>query len=100
MGKISIFEAEKSDFDYIYPLLEQLWPDKKLDKNKLTKVFNKGLKSDNQVYLIAKFDEDIVGFGSLTIKNNLWQAGNLANIDELVVDYNYRGRNIGTLLME
>jgi len=43
---------------------------------------------------------NIIGFCSLTIKNNLWQAGNLGHIDELIVDDNYRGKGVGSKLMD
>lgn len=41
----------------------------------------------------------MIGFAPLTIKNNLWQAGNLGHIDELVVDQEHRGAGIGTTLL-
>lgn len=43
--------------------------------------------------------DSIVGFVSLAIKNNLWMEGNLGHVDELIVDKNYRGKGIGTLLL-
>jgi GNAT superfamily N-acetyltransferase len=63
-------------------------------------VFKRALASDSQVYLCAAAGENIAGFASLTVKNNLWQAANLGHIDELVVDEKYRGRGLGTQLLE
>ena len=50
--------------------------------------------------IVAESLDQIVGFCSLTIKNNLWQAGNLGHIDELVVDEKYRGQRIGIQLID
>jgi GNAT superfamily N-acetyltransferase len=55
--------------------------------------------SDLQAYLCASVGQKAIGFGSLTIKNNLWQAGYLGHIDEFVVDAEYRGRGVGTRLL-
>lgn len=45
-------------------------------------------------------NEKLVGFCSLTIKNNLWQAGNLGHVDELVIDKDYRGKGYGKELID
>ena len=52
-----------------------------------------------QKLIVGIVDNHIAGFCSLTIKNNLKEAGNLGNVDELVVDVNYRQRGIGKILM-
>ena len=65
----------------------------------LKKVYERGLMGNSQVYLCATDGENVVGFASLTIKNNLWQAANLGHIDELVVDEKYRGCGLGRQLL-
>jgi hypothetical protein len=75
----------------VFQLLRQLWPDKQLDMAALQKVFDRALNSDSHVYFCAHGGEDVVGFASLTIKNNLWQAANLGRIDELIIDEKHRG---------
>ncbi len=88
------------DFGSIYELLKQLWPAMKLDFKQLQNVFRIGITSDKQKFIVGILDKKIVGFCSLTIKNNFWQAGSLAHIDELIVDEKYRGKGIGNKLME
>jgi len=92
-------QCRNEDFCDVMQLLGQLWPDKQLDRSLLQKAFDRGVRSDSQVYLCATHGQRIVGFGSLTLKNNLWQEGYLGHIDELVVDCEYRGRGVGTLLL-
>jgi ribosomal protein S18 acetylase RimI-like enzyme len=81
-------------------LLRQLWPDQQLDVAALEKLFGRALNSDSQVYLCAINGTKVVGFASLTIKNNLWRAANLRHIDELIVDEKHRGSGLGTQLLQ
>jgi ribosomal protein S18 acetylase RimI-like enzyme len=90
----------KEDFASIFGLLCQLWPDMDLDYKKMQEVYKQAIVSDKQKLIVGIYKSNIVGFCSLTIKNNLWQAGNLAYIDELVVDKRYRGQGIGKQLID
>ncbi|MHC4457648.1 MAG: GNAT family N-acetyltransferase [Planctomycetota bacterium] len=97
---VMIRECRKEDFGQVLKLLAQLWPEKTLGEKQLQQVFLRGLSSEFQSYVCAVVEESIVGFGSLTIKNNLWVEGYIGHIDELVVDKEYRGREIGSKLLE
>jgi glucosamine-phosphate N-acetyltransferase len=100
ISKIQIDACREDDFEQVLVLLGQLWPDRSLDKKKLLRVFKQGLKSDMQRYICARAGTNVVGFASLTIKNNLWQQGYIGHIDELIVDKQYRGKSIGGKLLE
>jgi ribosomal protein S18 acetylase RimI-like enzyme len=98
--EINITLPKEEDFNQLFELLKQLWPNLSLDKSAMKEIYLKGLTSNDQHYLIATTKEEkMIGFVSLSIKNNLWQCGNLAHIDELIVDHNYRGKGIGSLLI-
>jgi glucosamine-phosphate N-acetyltransferase len=88
------------DFEQILKLLGQLWPDNKLNKKELHRVFLRGLNSEFQYYICATIETGIVGFGSLTIKNSLWQQDYVGYIDELIVDKQRRGKGIGSELLQ
>jgi glucosamine-phosphate N-acetyltransferase len=94
-----IRECCEADFDQILLLLKQLWPSRELDPAALLFVYSNGLASAAQRYICAVENGRVVGFCSLTLKNNLWQAGYVGHIDELIVDVHYRGRGIGTALL-
>ena len=96
---IQIRECSSADFDEVVMLLHQLWPDKPLNTQSLRLVYDHALSSENQKYLCAVENNKVIGFGSLIIKNNLWQEGNLGHIDELVVDTDFRGRGVGRQLL-
>ena len=91
--------CRRRDFQSVLRLLQQLWPGRELDSDALQKVFERGLRSKSQVYLCAENKDAVIGFVSLTVKNNLWQAANLGHIDELVVDEKHRGSGLGTRLL-
>lgn len=97
---ISIRKLTIDDLDALMRLLWQLWPDKPIDKQAVGTIVEAGLQSDSQAYLCATDDEELIGFCSLSIKNNLWLETRSGNVDELVVDVAHRGQGIGRLLME
>jgi len=100
LGTVLIRSCRPEDFEGVLRLLAQLWPNQSLDPDRTRRVFNLAWMSHQQIYLCATLQEEIVGFGSLTIKNNLWQQGHLANVDELVVEEKHRRRGIGARLLE
>ncbi len=99
-SSIQIRRVTSHDFNEIVALLQQLWPDKTLHVEQLRNVYDQALHSDSQIYLCTDKAGAVIGFGSLSIKNNLWQEGFLGHIDELVVEKNYRNQGIGTLLLD
>ena len=65
LKEIKIKKPKQDDFVDVYLLLKQLWPEKKTKRKILEKVFNEGLKSTVQDYLVAWFDDVIIGFISI-----------------------------------
>ena len=88
------------DFSGIFTLLNQLWPDSELDANELHAVYSRALSSGIQHLIVGVLGNRIVGFCSLSVKNNFRKAGSIGNVDELVVDEHYRGQGIGKKLMD
>ena len=97
--KLIIREAAHTDFEGILPLLGQLWPDVILDVKALEKVYHNAIDSERQRLIIGQVNGKIIAFCSLTVKNNLWLAGQLGHVDELVVDRAYRGQGMGKKMM-
>ena len=87
------------DVKYLISLLEQLWIGKQIDPFVVKRIIEKGLSNGYQVYICATDNKKLIGYCSLTIKNNLWMLSNLGNVDELVVDSEYRNQGIGKMLM-
>lgn len=92
--------CQPADFDGVVVLLDQLWPGKPLDGEALRRVYDRALASDRQFYFCAVCDRQVVGFGSLAIKSNLWNEGVVGFVDELVVQAAHRGRGIGSRILD
>jgi|ERR1700722_1829557 len=95
-----IRQCHAVDFDEVIPLLRQLWTDKTIDPPSLRPIFDRGLVSNSKTYLVATDKKRVIGFGSLSLKDDLWPEGRVAYIDELIVDSGYRNKGIGAQLLE
>jgi len=91
--------ATTEDFNNVYPLFEQLWPNKELNREALREVFERGVSSQTDELLCAVSDGSIVGFCAYAVVNNLWQEGAIAYVYAMVVDENFRGNGYGSKLM-
>ena len=94
----TIREAQLEDFDVVFMLLEQLWADIKLDKEKMQLVFKLSIGNENEFAFCYIENEDIIGFSAGNIQNAYYRTGRLCYISVLIVDSKYRGHGIGTKL--
>jgi len=99
-SNITIRPTRPEDFDKVLPLLHQLWPAKPLDLGAARAIFDRGLASENRAYLCAGDGDEIIGFGTLIIRDCLWLQGDVGYICDLVVDQERRGTGVGTALVE
>lgn len=97
---MQIRPCSTEDFDGVYKLLLQLWPTVEFNKATLQKIFAVTIAQPQQKLIVAVASDEVVGFCSLTIKNNFWQAGSIGVVDELVVDVRHQRQGIGKRLME
>jgi ribosomal protein S18 acetylase RimI-like enzyme len=95
-----IRKAVKNDFTKVYPLFEQLWPNKKLDMPALKTVFDRAVDSKTDELLCLEFSNEMVGFCAYAVVNNFWQEGYISYVYALVVDEKYRSRGFGTMLID
>ncbi|MCP4552989.1 MAG: GNAT family N-acetyltransferase [Bacteroidetes bacterium] len=98
--ELKIRLARQADFDSVYNLIKQLWPNMKSDYKTLNEIYLKGIDSVMQRLIVGELNNQVIGFCSLTVNNNLWQAGNLGHVDELVIDKDYRGKGFGKKMIE
>jgi len=98
--EVKIRKATENDFDKVYPLFEQLWPNKELDRDALRTVFYRGVNSATDELWCLDDGNQPIGFCAYAIVNNLWQAGYIAYMYAMVVDEQQRGKGFGTMLIE
>jgi PhnO protein len=96
---VQIIKPDSSHMDGIFLLLKQLWPGKEINTQKVSSIITENSSSPFYEYLVAKSGETVVAFVSFSMKNNIWQEGKIAHIDEFIVHENYRARGIGTLIL-
>jgi len=96
----TIRKATENDFEKVYPLLEQLWPNKELDRAALKIVFNRGVHSNTDELFCLDYSDEVIGFCAYAIVNNLWQAGYISFMYAMVIEEKYRGKGFGTMLIE
>ncbi len=99
-SSLAIRPVSTEDFNGIYPLLQQLWPDKVIDRAQMHIVLERGVSSDTDTLLCATADGAMIGFCAYAIVNNLWQEGRISYVYAMVVDEAYRGQGIGKQLIE
>ncbi|WP_411272814.1 GNAT family N-acetyltransferase [Daejeonella sp.] len=99
-NRIIIRDSKAEDFEGVLSLLKQLWPGSQINSPAIQESFLKTLEVTGHIIRVACTPEKVVGLCSLSIRNNLKAEGNLANIDELVVDETMRRQQIGKLLLE
>ncbi|HLC65501.1 MAG TPA: GNAT family N-acetyltransferase [Candidatus Nanoarchaeia archaeon] len=88
------------DFDDIFLLLQQLWLDEELEKEEQRESFLEDMESKNRCFLVAEHESRVIGYASVTIRPTFWQDGNSCHIDEMVTDSRFRGKGIGTALLD
>lgn len=97
---LQIRQCHSGDFNEVILLLRQLWTDKAVDPTSLQPIFDRALVSDSKTYLVVTDENRVIGFGSLSLKDDLWPEGRVAYLDELVVDTEYRSKGIGARLLQ
>jgi PhnO protein len=97
--EIVIRAAQESDLSRIYQLLCQL-EERELDREVFKQKYTENLRRKNIHYLVATQSGETIGFISLHIQSLLHHDGQVAEIQELVVDPSVRGQGIGRQLVD
>jgi GNAT superfamily N-acetyltransferase len=97
---VELRKALPDDFPDLLILFRQLWPTKTINEEALKEVFLPVIAAPNRRYFCAVLNNRAIGLGSVTIKDNLWQEGTIAYIEEIAVLESLQGKGIGTELLE
>ncbi len=95
-----IRNATNEDFDSVYVLLEQLWPNKKLNKAEMNQVFSRAVLSTTDELFCAVLNGKVIGFCSYAILNNFWQEGYVSYVNAMVIDEKHRGEGYGSKMIQ
>ncbi len=100
MASEVIRECTVRDFNDIFLLLQQIWPNTELHSEVLKKIFKQKLESGNNTYFCTEYDGKVIGFCSIEINSCFWREGLVGYINELVVDKQWRRQGIGNELLQ
>jgi ribosomal protein S18 acetylase RimI-like enzyme len=88
------------DFEQLLVLFRQLWPTKTINPARLEEIYLRVISTSYKQYFCATDGCRIIGLGAVSFKDNLWQEGVIAYVEELVIHEDYRGKSAGTQLLE
>ncbi len=98
MTDFSLRKASMKDFGSVYSMVCEL-EEEQFDRTIFKNIFKTNLANPNIHYVVAIYENKLVGFISLHIQPLLHHNGNAAEIHELFVDSQVRGRGIGRALV-
>ncbi len=82
----------------VYYLICEL-EETQFDFKKFKKIFNDKLENEKNYFILAKNDNNAIGFLNLSIDYQLHHKNKVATIEELIVSYKFRNNGIGKLLI-
>ncbi|MEI6462243.1 MAG: GNAT family N-acetyltransferase [bacterium] len=99
MEDINIKLAKEEDLQEVLRLYGQLWENFKFDLDVVKERFKRDLDTRRKDYYLAILNEKVIGVCAMTYREDIWD-GNIASIEELVVDKDFRGKGLGKKLLE
>jgi ribosomal protein S18 acetylase RimI-like enzyme len=99
MSSIIIRKCTIPDFDYIYALLKQLWPNLELHVDTIRDIFNQKINSENDTFFCVESESKVIGFLAFSVQYNFSRQGKYGFIGEFIIDKGYRDKGIGTDLL-
>lgn len=94
-----IRKAEPKDLGSVYKFLCEL-ENEELEYEVFKQIFTENLNNPNYVYSVIEHEGTTAGFISFHTQNLLHHCGIVGEIQEFYIDYFYRNRGFGELLMD
>ena len=90
--------VEIKDLDIVFPLLNQLTEIDYSSRNK-DKCWDNFIHNTASDSIVGLYGDKIIAYGSIIIENKI-RGGSSGHIEDIVVDKNVRGKNVGTSLIK
>lgn len=99
-NRVSIRHATVADADAVFGLLEQLGSSFSLERSSFDEAFIDVVREqEDRIFYVAEIGDVVVGYALTILVRPLYTNGLSAELQELVVDVNYRNSGIGSLLV-
>lgn len=96
---IKIRKATELDLSVVYELICDL-ESHEMDFDAFSKIYSLNLYSSDIIYLVAEYEEKVVGFLSIHIQHILHHPKSTCELQELNVFREYRSMGVGTALLQ
>ena len=96
---MKIRKAEEKDFEKVYLLLRKLFEKNDIQKSITRKIYGGAIKNNSIFQLVAIKNNEIVGYSSFTIMEDIQSQGKIAHLRELIISEKYRGKGVGKKLL-
>ncbi len=96
--EIKIRKAENQDLDFVYKAICEL-ENEALNFKIFEAIFNENISNPKNLYLIAKNENEGLGFISFHTQNLLHHCGLVGEIQEFFIHQKHRGQGVGRLLI-
>lgn len=97
---ISYRKAVNSDREGVYPLAKSLATSFEVNERDFCSVFNSLVEAPNADLLVAEDKQRLIGYVFVLHHPAFYANGTISWVEELFVEEEYRGQNIGKRLME
>lgn len=97
---LELKNAQITDFEDVFKLLEQLWCDTKLIKEDLANVYSYNLDRDETFNKVVFLDNKIIAYYSGYTSMNLYYSGKVFYLQIIIVDENYRNSGVGKRIID
>ena len=94
-----IREVTREDTGRVTELLRQLWPDKQIDDAGVRAILERYAEDPRYWILGYEREGTLLGVATVSFRWTLFRAGEVAVIEDLVVDAGHRMEGIGTALV-
>lgn len=99
MIEILVRIAEAADADVVYRFV-CLLSEKDFDKRQFTAHYNQNIKNENYIYLVAVYENNVIGFLSCHGQVLLHHNATVYEIQEMYIDEKYRSCGVGKQMLQ
>ena len=97
---LELKNAQVTDFEDVFKLLEQLWSDTKLNKKDFADVYSSNLGREDTFNKVAILDNKVIAYYCGYTFLNLYHTGKVFYLQIIIVDENYRKLGIGKKIID
>ena len=96
--KIKFRKVKRKDLGEVFPLLQQLTEIDYSSRNEEI-CWNLFISNNSSNGIVGLYEDKVVAYGAIVIENKI-RGESAGHIEDIVVDKNMRGKNVGVMLID